>query len=119
MCAVLIALASILACAPASAAPVFDIEAASGAAFTVNTPRFEHGKGTLHLAGSVCRRAFVGGALRYVRVERISQSGAVIDVRSVRINGAPGYRGGCGYYSLDLSAPSTGERLRLSAHAGR
>lgn len=69
----------------------------------------------ISLRGAVCRRGFAGGAPRQVRLERLSVEGDVIEARRVRIRGRPGYRGGCGFYSVTAPALAGGETLRLSA----
>ena len=65
------------------------------------------------MRGSVCRRAYIGGATRYVRAEAVGTDGRVRALARRPIRGAPGYRGGCGYFALEVPVLGAGERLRL------
>ena len=102
--------------APAWADPALRIETAQGAAFTMNTPVAEAIGDRVRVSGSVCRRAFAAGRPRYVRLEHRTAEGDVIAARSVRIRGLPGYRGGCGFYTLVEPTLPEGDFARLSVH---
>lgn len=75
--------------------------------------------GQNEVRGSVCRRAFATPPPRYVRMERLSADGALVDAQVARIRGMPGYRGGCGFFSFEASSLGPGDRVRLAASRGR
>lgn len=91
------------------------IETAPGAGFTINPPTFENSAEQLTIRGSVCRRAFAAGRPRYVRIDRLSADGVMLDRRILPIRGMPGRRGGCGFYSYVGSPLSDGQTARVGA----
>ncbi len=94
----------------ADASPAVEADLAPGVWIDHEIAAAEAG---ISVRGSVCRRAYIGGATRYVRAEAIGPNGQVRTLARRPIRGAPGYRGGCGYYALELPVLGADERLRL------
>lgn len=71
------------------------------------------------VSGAVCREGFSAGRPRFVRLDRVSASGATLETTWAPLRASPGYRGGCTPYRVGSSALRQGERARLSVHRTR
>jgi hypothetical protein len=69
------------------------------------------------IRGSVCRRDWSSRRPRFVRIERLSGEGIVVDSRTLPLRGTLSYRGGCGFYAAHNLVH--GQSTRISALMGR
>lgn len=111
----IVALFAICAASSAHADERVRVATESAAGFTMAAPEADVAGGRLVVSGSVCRRAFAGGAPRYVRVDRYAADGAFLSSHDSPIRGMPGYRGGCGFYAVSAPALGPDETVRVSA----
>lgn len=98
-----------------SAAPAqgLELEVNSMPGVVVRAPQAAILDGRWQLSGLVCRVGFSAGRPRFLRLERVNASGAVIESQQRALLLAPGYRGGCASYSFGLAALAHGDSARL------
>jgi hypothetical protein len=99
----------------ASADTFATIELTPVRGFTLSSPRIEGAPERASIYGSVCRSNAAGRRPRFVRIESIGADGEEIQSWTTPIRGAPGYRGGCGFYAAHNVSRDVGSITRVSA----
>ncbi len=110
-----LALTALVGFAAAARAETSDVHLNPVRGFIMTTPSVEAEGASIH--GSVCRRDWSSRRPRFVRIERLSGEGIVVDSRTLPLRGTLSYRGGCGFYAAHNLAD--GQSTRISALMGR
>jgi hypothetical protein len=99
----------------AASAETSDVQLNPVRGFIMTAPNIEAEGASIH--GSVCRNDWSSRRPRFVRIERLSGEGIVVDSRTLPLRGTLSYRGGCGFYAARNLAD--GQSTRISALMGR